>query len=180
MPNRGDNKLVLGLSQKSSYYGSPDSETASIWSSSTIEGPRVTRLYQSLLLVAGFMATFQTMGTIQTYGIFQVRHLAQPLQRFSYEFQIFQQEYYTSEKSNIVDGPGQYSMTSLIGTIGGGLTWSGSIFVSVLLSSGCHLNLMCLAGAALMSLGFILASFATKVDPNDITCVYPSTDILFH
>jgi hypothetical protein len=85
MLSRGDNKLVLALPPKSSYYGSPDGEAASIWSASTMEGPRVTRLYQALLLVAGFMATFQTMGTIQTFGIFQVRHLAQPLRRFSHE-----------------------------------------------------------------------------------------------
>jgi hypothetical protein len=73
-----------------------------------------------------------------------------------------------------VDAPGQYSMTSLVGTIGGGLTWGGSIFVSLLLSSGCDLNLMCLAGAALMSLGLILASFATRVRATIITA--PTVD----
>ena len=54
-------------------------------------------------------------------------------------------------------------MASLIGTIGGGLTWSGSVFVGVLISKGCDMTLMCLFGTALMSLGFILASLATKV-----------------
>lgn len=55
-------------------------------------------------------------------------------------------------------------MASLIGTIGGGLTWSGSVFVGALISKGCNMSLMCLSGAAIMSLGFILASLATKVD----------------
>jgi len=54
-------------------------------------------------------------------------------------------------------------MASLIGTIGGGLTWSGSVFVGALISKGCNMTLMCLCGSALMSLGFILASLATKV-----------------
>jgi hypothetical protein len=54
-------------------------------------------------------------------------------------------------------------MASLIGTIGGGLTWSGSVFVGVLISKGCDMTLMCLSGTAIMSLGFILASLATKV-----------------
>ena len=75
----------------------------------------------------------------------------------------FGQDFYTSSNSNIVDGPGQYAMASLIGTIGGGLTWSGSVFVGLLISKGCDLSLMCLTGSAIMSLGFILASLATKV-----------------
>ncbi|KAI0308322.1 MFS general substrate transporter [Multifurca ochricompacta] len=124
-----------------------DSECASIWTESTVDSPHPTRSYQVALLFAGFMATFQTIGTNQTYGIFQ----ASP------------PEFYTSPGSNIVDGPGQYAMAALVGTIGGGLTWSGSIFVSLIISSGCDLRLMCLAGAALMSMGLILASFATKL-----------------
>ena len=54
-------------------------------------------------------------------------------------------------------------MTSLIGTIGGGLTWSGSLLVSYIISKGCNLSLMCLAGSAIMSLGLVLSSLSTKV-----------------
>jgi len=107
------------------------------------EYPRPSRLYQCALVLAGFFATFQTIGLNQTYGIFQ--------------------DFYTSSNSNIVDGPGRYAMTSLIGTIGGGLTWSGSVFVGILISKGCDMCLMCLSGSALMSLGFILASLSTKL-----------------
>ena len=130
------------------------------------EYPRPSRVYQCALVLAGFFATFQTIGLNQTYGIFQASLLAISLSRpspvLTYE-RYFGQDFYTSTESNITDGPGRYAMASLIGTIGGGLTWSGSVFVGVLISKGCNMSLMCLTGSALMSLGFILASLATKV-----------------
>jgi hypothetical protein len=43
------------------------------------EYPRPTRLYQSVLVLAGFLATFQTIGLNQTYGIFQASPLAESL-----------------------------------------------------------------------------------------------------
>jgi hypothetical protein len=65
------------------YLGSDDKERASIWSFSTVdedpEYPRPTRLYQCALVLAGFMATFQTIGANQTYGIFQACPSAEPL-----------------------------------------------------------------------------------------------------
>lgn len=130
-------------SHKLKTYSPKDSECASIWSESTVGGLRPTRRYQCALLLAGFMTTFQTIGMNQSYGIFQ--------------------SYYSSVDSPIADTRGQYAMVSLIGTIGGGLTWSGSIFVSLIISSGCDLRLMCLSGATIMSLGLLLSSFATKL-----------------
>jgi len=130
-------------SYKVKSYGSKDSDSASIWSEGTVDGLRPTRLYQSALLLAGFMTTFQTIGMNQSYGVFQ--------------------SYYTSSDSLIVDARKQYAMVSLIGTIGSGLTWSGSIFVSLIISSGCDLRLMCLSGATIMSLGLLLSSLATKL-----------------
>lgn len=85
----------------------------------------------------------------------------------------FKQEFYTSSQSNIIDGPGHYATASLIGTIGGGLTWSGSLFVSLIISSGCDLSLMCLTGSVLMSLGLISASFATRVCATGIAAPPP-------
>lgn len=131
------------------------------------EYPQPSRLYQCALVLAGFLATFQTIGLNQTYGIFQASFLAMCrchdcLRILIYE-RCFEQDFYTSTESNISDGPGQYAMASLIGTIGGGLTWSGSVFVGVLISKGCNMSLMCLSGSAIMSLGFILASLSTKV-----------------
>ncbi|KAI9507798.1 major facilitator superfamily domain-containing protein [Russula earlei] len=67
-----------------------------------------------------------------------------------------------NQTSQITDGHGQYAMAALIGTIGGGLTWSGSIPVAWIISKGCNMSLMCLAGSALMSIGLVLASLSTK------------------
>jgi hypothetical protein len=43
------------------------------------EYPRPSRLYQCALVLAGFFATFQTIGLNQTYGIFQASLLAMSL-----------------------------------------------------------------------------------------------------
>jgi hypothetical protein len=143
---------------------------ASIDSESMLEPeyPRPTRLYQCALVLAGFFATFQTIGLNQTYGIFQASPLAESLPLCLHKTS-FKQDFYTSSESNIIDGPGRYAMASLIGTIGGGLTWSGSVFVAMLISKGCDMCVMCLSGAALMSLGFILASLATRVCTSSTT-----------
>jgi len=58
-----------------------------MWSLSTVEAedpdyPRPTRLYQCILVLAGFMATFQTIGANQTYGIFQASSSVGPLLRY--------------------------------------------------------------------------------------------------
>jgi hypothetical protein len=47
------------------------------------EYPRPSRLYQCALVLAGFFATFQTIGLNQTYGIFQASLLAMSLPRLS-------------------------------------------------------------------------------------------------
>ncbi|KAI0029491.1 major facilitator superfamily domain-containing protein [Vararia minispora EC-137] len=109
---------------------------------SDTEDERVSSLYRTLLLLAGFMMIFQTIGINQTYGIFQ--------------------EFYTSQESNILDAAGNDALVSLVGTIGSGLTWSGCILVSPLLSLN-RPKIISLVGAILMSLGIVLASFASKL-----------------
>lgn len=47
------------------------------------EYPRPSRFYQCALVLAGFFATFQTIGLNQTYGIFQASLLAMSLPRLS-------------------------------------------------------------------------------------------------
>ena len=69
-----------------SYGDHPDKERDSIWSLSTVEAedpdyPPPTRLYQCALVFAGFMATFQTIGANQTYGIFQASPSVVPLRQ---------------------------------------------------------------------------------------------------
>lgn len=70
-----------------SFDGYPNKDRHSIWSLSTVEAedpdyPRPTRLYQCTLVLAGFMATFQTIGANQTYGIFQASSRFGPLRRY--------------------------------------------------------------------------------------------------
>ncbi len=60
-----------GSIYKAKPYGLKDSDSSSIWSESTTDGLRPTRLYQVTLLLAGFMTTFQTIGMNQSYGVFQ-------------------------------------------------------------------------------------------------------------
>jgi hypothetical protein len=47
------------------------------------EYPQPSRMYQCVLVLAGFFATFQTIGLNQTYGIFQASLLAMSLPRLS-------------------------------------------------------------------------------------------------
>ncbi|KAK7464994.1 hypothetical protein VKT23_006203 [Stygiomarasmius scandens] len=119
--------------------------------------PEVIRSYQIKLVLAGSLMIFHIIGINQVYGIFQ--------------------EFYTSSRSNIIDAQGEDALVSLVGSIGTGLTWSGCIFVSPLLektrdwswtgNAGSwrldNVKLITLAGAFIMSMGLIFASFATRL-----------------
>ncbi|KAF5383380.1 hypothetical protein D9757_008389 [Collybiopsis confluens] len=102
-----------------------------------------TRTYQAMLLLAGSMMIFHVVGINQVFGIFQ--------------------EFYTSPASNIKDGQGQDALVSLVGSIGAGLTWSGSIFMNPLMTRAKNIQLITFAGAVVMSAGLVLASFATRI-----------------
>ncbi|GJE90222.1 MFS general substrate transporter [Phanerochaete sordida] len=104
---------------------------------------RPTKKYQAILLAAGFAMIFQVIGINSIYGIFQ--------------------EFYTSPESNIKDAQGQDALVSLVGTIGTGLTWSGSIFVNPLIARTQHVQYIMLPGVLIMSLGIFLASFSTRL-----------------
>ncbi|KAF9266419.1 monocarboxylate transporter [Marasmius fiardii PR-910] len=87
---------------------------------------------------------FHVIGMNSSYGVFQ--------------------QFYTSTQTNIKDAQGQDALVSLAGTVGTGLTWSGSIFVNPLISSSrLSIKIVALSGAFFMSLGLFLASFATKL-----------------
>ncbi|KAI0756441.1 MFS general substrate transporter [Daedaleopsis nitida] len=102
-----------------------------------------TRTYQCLLLLAGFMMTFHVIGINSIYGLFQ--------------------EFYTSPETNIKAAEGQDALVSLVGTIGSGLTWSGSIFVNPMIGRYDNVKLISLTGAFIMSTGIVLASFCTEL-----------------
>ncbi|EEB94473.1 hypothetical protein MPER_06705 [Moniliophthora perniciosa FA553] len=94
---------------------------------------------------------FHVMGINTTLGVFQ-----------RWVFIRFQ-EFYSSSRTNIKDAQGQDALVSLVGTIGSGLTWSGSIFVNPLIARVERIKYVALAGAFIMSLGLALASFSTRL-----------------
>ncbi|KAJ7133147.1 major facilitator superfamily domain-containing protein [Mycena epipterygia] len=102
-----------------------------------------TRRYQALLLLSGFMMIFQIIGINSVFGIFQ--------------------DFYTSEESNIPSARGNDAVVALVGTIGSGLTWSGGIFVNPILARVNSVKLVTFVGAAIMSLGLLLASFSSSL-----------------
>ncbi|TDL26423.1 MFS general substrate transporter [Rickenella mellea] len=108
-----------------------------------LEDTKPSRRYQSLLVLCGFLMIFQVIGINSTYGLFQ--------------------EFYTSPGSNIRDAQGQDARVALVGTIGSGLTWGGSIFVNPLIARVKNTRIITLSGAFIMSAGIILASFSTEL-----------------
>ncbi|KAI0334031.1 MFS general substrate transporter [Cubamyces sp. BRFM 1775] len=125
-------------------------ETRSIRESSRIiEGgeppdvPQPSQTYQCLLVFAGFMMTFHVIGINSIYGLFQ--------------------EFYTSPDTSIVGAQGQDALVSLVGTIGSGLTWSGSVFVNPMIRRFDNVKFISLVGAFIMSLGLFSASFCTQL-----------------
>ncbi|KAJ7221791.1 major facilitator superfamily domain-containing protein [Mycena haematopus] len=121
---------------------------ASIHSPSEISEPTSenyspSRRYQILLLLSGFMMIFQIIGINGVFGIFK--------------------DFYTSEQSTIPSARGNDAVVALVGTIGSGLTWSGGVFVNPLLARIESVKLITFAGAAIMSLGLLLASFSSSL-----------------
>ncbi|KAI0654437.1 MFS general substrate transporter [Cubamyces menziesii] len=107
------------------------------------DAPQPSQTYQCLLVFAGFMMTFHVIGINSIYGLFQ--------------------EFYTSSDTNIVGAQGQDALVSLVGTIGSGLTWSGSVFVNPMIRRFDNVKLISLVGAFVMSLGLFSASFCTQL-----------------
>ncbi|KIP03451.1 hypothetical protein PHLGIDRAFT_110846 [Phlebiopsis gigantea 11061_1 CR5-6] len=104
---------------------------------------RPSRQYQAILLLAGFTMIFHVIGINSIYGIFQ--------------------EFYTSSSTNIEDARGQDALVSLVGTIGTGLTWSGSIYANPLFARAKSVQPIMLAGVFIMSMGIVLASFSSRL-----------------
>ncbi|KAF7369838.1 Monocarboxylate transporter [Mycena sanguinolenta] len=120
------------------YINSPDES-----SESDAENNSPSRRYQMLLLLSGFMMIFQIIGINGVFGIFQ--------------------DFYTSEDSNIPSARGNDALVALVGTLGSGLTWSGGIFVNPIQARVESVKLVTFAGAAIMSLGLLLASFSSAL-----------------
>ncbi|KIM96319.1 hypothetical protein OIDMADRAFT_105917 [Oidiodendron maius Zn] len=106
----------------------------------------ITRNRQILVLISGFLTICITIGFNQSYGVFQNYYIS-PTQTML-------------PKSTRSDG----ALVAFIGTLGYGLTWSGSIFVNPAMARlGVRGNRgLGILGVCFMSLGFLLASFSTQ------------------
>ena len=105
----------------------------------------ITRRDQYVVLICGFLSVFQTIAPNLSYGVFQ--------------------DFYVSSPSTILP-PSQASargFVALVGTLGAGLTWGGSIYVNPIMARLKSFKPIALTGAILMSLGYFLASFSTQV-----------------
>ena len=113
--------------------------------------PPPTRRQQSLVLAASFSAVFLTIGFNQSYGVFLAYYLS------------------TGTKA---DGPDPFlppsaadnkALLAFVGTLGAGLTWSGSIFVNPLMARINDPRYLTAAGAGLMAGGYLMASACSQV-----------------
>ena len=104
----------------------------------------VTRRDQIVVLISGFFAVFQTIGPNLSYGVFQAYYLSSSDTMLP-----------TEETTN-------RALIAFIGNLGAGLTWGGSIYTQPLMSRVGSNKSVAFAGAVLMSLGFLCASFASR------------------
>ncbi|MCJ1354141.1 MAG: hypothetical protein MMC33_004128 [Icmadophila ericetorum] len=105
----------------------------------------VTKRMQILILISGFLTICITIGFNQSYGVFQ--------------------RAYVSGDNNFLDASqGENgALIAFVGTLGAGLTWGGSIFVNPWMERVSSTRYITMGGVLLMSLGFGLASLATRV-----------------
>ena len=105
----------------------------------------VTRRKQFLVLISSFLTVCITIGFNQSYGVFQ--------------------SYYVSNEASILPLSQAKSgaLIAFIGTLGAGLTWGGSIVINPLMARTKEKRYITVSGVVLMSLGFGLASLATRV-----------------
>ncbi|KKZ62231.1 hypothetical protein EMCG_03293 [[Emmonsia] crescens] len=106
-----------------------------------------TRKGQLVVLTCSFLAVVMTIGPNLSYGVFQ--------------------DYYVTSSQSILP-PSQAqnrASVALVGTLGAGLTWGGSIFVNPLMTrvKGNANRKIATAGCILMSLAYGLASTSSQV-----------------
>jgi hypothetical protein len=109
----------------------------------------VTRRWQLTVLLAAFLDVFLTIGINQSYGVYLA--------------------YYTTTGSSEVDPflprsePQNKALLALVGTLGAGLTWGGSIFVNPIMARTKDLRWVTGSGAVLIGIGYIAAGSCHSV-----------------
>ena len=109
----------------------------------------VSRKRQTSILLCAFLDVVVTIGLNQAYGVFL--------------------NYYLGDGSSGKDPflpkseVSSKAMVAFVGTLAAGLTWGGSIFVNPLMARSKDPRWITGAGALLIGLGYVLASFCHKV-----------------
>lgn len=109
----------------------------------------VTRKQQTSILICAFFDVFVTIGLNQAYGVFLSYYLSEG----SSEKDPFLPKSEVSSKA----------MVAFVGTMAAGLTWGGSIFVNPIMARTKDPRYITGAGAILVGLGYVLASFSHRV-----------------
>ncbi|KAE9370424.1 monocarboxylate transporter [Stipitochalara longipes BDJ] len=132
--------------QLTSLHSIQDEETSFPPAASSNDLHPTTPRRQLLVLISSFLTICITIGLNQSYGVFQ--------------------SYYTSPSQTMLPvSTSSSALTAFIGTLGSGLTWSGSLLINPILA---RLNvqgtkLLCIIGVLCMSLGLGLASLCSQV-----------------
>src|SRR5882757_4141881 len=110
----------------------------------------VTRKRQTSILFCAFFDVFITIGLNQAYGVFLNYYLTDG----------------SSKRDPFLpkDEVSSKAMVAFVGTLAAGLTWGGSIFVNPLMARSKDPRWITGAGAALIGIGYVLASFSHKVN----------------
>ncbi|CAK7216105.1 hypothetical protein SBRCBS47491_002719 [Sporothrix bragantina] len=90
--------------------------------------PPVSRSQQASVLVAAFLAIALSIGYNQCYGVFQEYYLS------ANQNVLVSSPAASSSASSTASGQPSTALLAFVGTLGGGLTWAGSIFVNPWLS----------------------------------------------
>ena len=132
--------------QLTTLHSSHDEEATTLTATSSNDLHPTTPRRQLVVLITSFLTICITVGLNQSYGVFQ--------------------SYYTSSSQTMLPvSTSSSALTAFIGTLGSGLTWSGSLFINPILA---RLNMkgtkaLCLAGVLCMSLGLGLASLCSQI-----------------
>jgi MFS family permease len=109
----------------------------------------VSRQRQFSILICSFFAVFITIGMNQSYGVF-----------LTYYLDPINSKHESFLPANQLNSK---ALMAFVGTLGAGLTWGGSIFVNPLMARVQDPRRITLAGASLIGLGYVLASFSRNV-----------------
>ena len=109
----------------------------------------VSRQRQLSILLCAFFDVFVTIGVGFAYGVFLTYYLDTNKSE--------QDQFLPPEQMK------NKALVAFIGTLGSGLTWGGSIFVNPMMARMKDPRWITLTGAALLGLGYVLASFVHNV-----------------